>query len=31
MAGVQHAKGTSEKTKEMVIDIVQMSHEGERR
>jgi hypothetical protein len=31
MVGVQHAKRASEKTKEMVIDMVQMSHEGERR
>jgi hypothetical protein len=31
MVGVQHAKGASENTKEMVIDMVQMSHEGERR
>jgi hypothetical protein len=31
MVGVQHVKGASEKTKEMMIDTVQMSHEGERR
>jgi hypothetical protein len=31
MVGVQHAKGASEKTKEMMIDMVQMSREGERR
>jgi hypothetical protein len=31
MVGVQHAKGASEKTKEMMVDMVQMSHKGERR
>jgi hypothetical protein len=31
VVGVQHAKGASDKTKEMMIDMVQMSHEGERR
>jgi hypothetical protein len=31
MVGVQHAKGASEKTKEMMIDMVQMTHESERR
>jgi hypothetical protein len=31
MVGVQHAKGASEKIKELVIDMVQMSHEGKRR
>jgi hypothetical protein len=31
MVGLQHAKGTSEKTKEMIIDMVQMIHGSERR
>jgi hypothetical protein len=31
MVDVQHAKGTSETTKEMMIDMVQMTHESERR
>jgi hypothetical protein len=31
MVGVQHAKGASEKTKEMMVDMVQMTHESERR
>jgi hypothetical protein len=31
MVGVQHAKGASEKTKEMMMDMVQMTHESERR
>jgi hypothetical protein len=31
MVGVQHAKGASEKTKEMMTDVVQMTHESERR
>jgi hypothetical protein len=31
MVGVQHAKGSSEKTKEMMVDMVQMTHESERR
>jgi hypothetical protein len=30
MVGVQHVKVTSEKTKEMMIDMVQMMHESER-
>jgi hypothetical protein len=33
MVGVQHAKGGGggEKTKEMMIDMVQMTHESEKR
>jgi hypothetical protein len=31
MVGVQHAKEASEKTKEMMVDMVQMTHESERR
>jgi hypothetical protein len=31
MVGIEHAKEASEKTKEMMIDMVQMSHESERR
>jgi hypothetical protein len=30
MVGVQHAKGASEKTKEMMVDMVQMTHESEK-
>jgi hypothetical protein len=30
MVGVQHVKGASEKTKEMMIDMVQMTHESEK-
>jgi hypothetical protein len=30
MVGVQHAKGASQKTKEMMVDMVQMTHESER-
>jgi hypothetical protein len=30
MVGVQHAKGASGKTKEIMIDMVQMTHESER-
>jgi hypothetical protein len=29
MVGVQHAKGASERTKVMIIDMVKMTHEGE--
>jgi hypothetical protein len=31
MEGVQHAKGASEKIKEMIIEMVKMTHECERR
>jgi hypothetical protein len=31
MVGVQHAKGASEKAKAMMIDMVKMMHESERR
>jgi hypothetical protein len=31
MVGVQHAKGASEKTKEMIIDMVLMKYVSERR
>jgi hypothetical protein len=30
MVGVQHAKGASEKTEEMIVDVVYMKYESER-